>query len=161
MTSDCPRRGPLGKQLVFMSDPQHCDPALRVFDLIRQRAGLLGALPPMGGIIDGMWPVFAHTCTTIPLIPPAAALYQWKPTKMSLRLWPFGRCQRAARALLDLGPETSTRAIMQWAYGDRAPLRARWKQARAVRRACVSLGLIKVGRVRPGGNIWAYPSREG
>ena len=77
--------------------------------------------------------------------------------QMTFRSWPFGRLQRAARALLDLEPVTTTKAVMDWAYPNRGTRHQRIARADNARRACVSLGLIKVGRAWPDGNIWAYP----
>jgi hypothetical protein len=50
VTPKRPRRSPLGKALIFVSDPQHCDLGIRVIDLLRKCTGLLGALAPMGWI---------------------------------------------------------------------------------------------------------------
>jgi hypothetical protein len=76
---------------------------------------------------------------------------------MTFKYRPFGRLQRAARALLDLGPKTTTQAVMNRAYPDRGTRNQRIARADNARRACVSLGLVRVGRVWPDGNIWAYP----
>ena len=103
-------------------------------------------------------PAIRH-CVRVVLLAPTGSISA-ESNQMSFRIWPFGRCQRAARSLLDLGPTTTTRAIMHWAYGDRGLRRDRLHRARVARRACVSLGLIRVGRVWPGGNIWAYPKPE-
>jgi hypothetical protein len=48
-----PRQGPLGKPLILVSDPQHCDLGLLVIELICKVAGFLGTLMPVGGIVDG------------------------------------------------------------------------------------------------------------
>jgi hypothetical protein len=38
---------------------------------------------------------------------------------MGFKSHPYGRIQRAARRLLDLGPLITTRTVMEWAYSDR------------------------------------------
>ena len=80
--------------------------------------------------------------------------------EMRFRSWPFGRLQRAARWQLDLSDTVTTKSVMDWAYGDRGTRRLRISRSYRARRACVSLGLVKVGRKGWEGNIWAYPKPE-
>jgi hypothetical protein len=56
----CPRCGSFCKAFIFVSDSQHCDPSVWVVHLIRKRAGLFGALSPVGGIINEGGRGFAH-----------------------------------------------------------------------------------------------------
>jgi hypothetical protein len=74
---------------------------------------------------------------------------------MSVKYHPFGRFQRAARVLLELEPVITTKMIMSWANADRGTRNQRKNRSRCARRACRSLGLVRVGRIWPDGNIWA------
>src|SRR5262249_10795732 len=83
---------------------------------------------------------------------PAADSQSAETNEMRFRYWPFGRLQRAARSLLDLDGVVTTKAIMDWAYPDRGTRRQRISRSFRARRAAVSLGLVKVGRLWPDGN---------
>jgi hypothetical protein len=71
-----------------------------------------------------------------------------------------GRVQRAASWLLRRSPAITTQQIVWAAYRGTGTRDQRKKRAWCARRACVTLGLVRVARLWPGGNVYARKGRE-